>query len=194
MPGAGGQPAGKGRTAVFTSDTTRNWQQVPRALDQESPFLRFWGQIDPLAGEPHRGDQGRGRDHGPDRQGLLRAGLADHRAGHGAIPRRERGPTRPRSSRRSRRPRAPPTPWPWRRSRVRRASYQGTFEPKRLGNLRDHGPGPVRRDALASRADDCRGRQAQPRVRPARPGRRDADQDRRRRRAAATSTSARPTS
>jgi uncharacterized membrane protein len=51
-PGEGGkmpvlavQPAGKGRTAIFTSDTTRNWQQVPRALDQESPFLRFWGQM-----------------------------------------------------------------------------------------------------------------------------------------------------
>jgi len=50
-PGEGGKmpvlavaPAGKGRAAVFTSDTTRNWQQVPRALDQESPFLRFWGQ------------------------------------------------------------------------------------------------------------------------------------------------------
>ncbi len=39
------QPASKGRTAVFTSDTTRNWQQVPRALDQESPFSRFWGQM-----------------------------------------------------------------------------------------------------------------------------------------------------
>jgi uncharacterized membrane protein len=39
------QPSGKGRVAVFTSDTTRNWQQVPRALDQESPFSRFWGQM-----------------------------------------------------------------------------------------------------------------------------------------------------
>ena len=37
--------AGKGRSAVFTGDTTRNWQQVPHALDQESPFLRFWGQM-----------------------------------------------------------------------------------------------------------------------------------------------------
>ena len=51
-PGEGGkmpvlavQPVGKGRTAVFTGDTTRNWQQVPAALDQESPFLRFWGQM-----------------------------------------------------------------------------------------------------------------------------------------------------
>ena len=45
MPVLAVQPAGKGRMAVFTSDTTRNWQQVPRALDQESPFLRFWGQM-----------------------------------------------------------------------------------------------------------------------------------------------------
>ena len=45
MPVLAVQPAGKGRVAVFTSDTTRNWQQVPRALDQESPFARFWGQM-----------------------------------------------------------------------------------------------------------------------------------------------------
>ena len=39
------QPVNKGRAAIFTSDTTRNWQQVPRAMDQESPFARFWGQM-----------------------------------------------------------------------------------------------------------------------------------------------------
>jgi len=38
-------PVGKGRTAVFTGDTTRNWHQVPHALDQKSPFVRFWGQL-----------------------------------------------------------------------------------------------------------------------------------------------------
>jgi uncharacterized membrane protein len=38
------QPFGKGRAGVFTADTTRAWQQVPRALDQKSPFVRFWGQ------------------------------------------------------------------------------------------------------------------------------------------------------
>lgn len=37
-------PADSGRAAVFAGDTTRNWQQGPRALDRESPFLRFWGQ------------------------------------------------------------------------------------------------------------------------------------------------------
>lgn len=45
MPVLAVQPFGKGRSAVFTADTTRNWQQAPKALDQESPFLRFWGQI-----------------------------------------------------------------------------------------------------------------------------------------------------
>jgi len=39
------QPFAKGRTAVFCGDTTRKWQQGPRAMDQESPFLRFWGQL-----------------------------------------------------------------------------------------------------------------------------------------------------
>lgn len=38
-------PVGKGRAAVFTGDTTRNWQQGPRAMDQQSPFLQFWGQM-----------------------------------------------------------------------------------------------------------------------------------------------------
>lgn len=45
MPVLAVRPLGKGRTAVFTGDTTRNWQQGPKALDRESPFLRFWGQM-----------------------------------------------------------------------------------------------------------------------------------------------------
>lgn len=45
MPVLAVQLLGKGRTAVFTGDTTRNWQQGPRARDQESPFLQFWGQM-----------------------------------------------------------------------------------------------------------------------------------------------------
>lgn len=36
---------GRGRSAVFTGDTTRKWQQGPRALDQETPFMQFWGQM-----------------------------------------------------------------------------------------------------------------------------------------------------
>ncbi len=35
---------GEGRAAALTVDTTRNWHQVLRALDQDTPFLRFWGQ------------------------------------------------------------------------------------------------------------------------------------------------------
>ncbi len=38
------QPVGKGRSAVFTADTTRNWHQTLKAMDRETPFLRFWGQ------------------------------------------------------------------------------------------------------------------------------------------------------
>jgi uncharacterized membrane protein len=45
MPVLAVQPLDRGRTAVFSGDTTRKWQQGPRALDQESPFLRFWGQM-----------------------------------------------------------------------------------------------------------------------------------------------------
>ncbi len=44
MPALAVQPLGRGRTAVFTADTTWRWQQGPRALGQDSPFLRFWGQ------------------------------------------------------------------------------------------------------------------------------------------------------
>lgn len=45
MPVLAVQPFGNGRTAVFAADTTRNWQQVPLALDRQSPFVRFWGQL-----------------------------------------------------------------------------------------------------------------------------------------------------
>ena len=45
MPVLATQPVGKGRTAVFCGDTTRRWQQGPRALEQDSPFLQFWGQV-----------------------------------------------------------------------------------------------------------------------------------------------------
>ncbi len=45
MPVLAVQPVDKGRAAVFCGDTTRKWQQGPRAMDQDSPFLRFWGQM-----------------------------------------------------------------------------------------------------------------------------------------------------
>lgn len=45
MPVLTVEPLDKGRSAVFCGDTTRKWQQGPRALDKDSPFLRFWGQL-----------------------------------------------------------------------------------------------------------------------------------------------------
>jgi len=45
MPVLAVQPLDKGRTAVFCGDTTWKWQQTPRALGRETPFLRFWGQM-----------------------------------------------------------------------------------------------------------------------------------------------------
>jgi uncharacterized membrane protein len=45
MPVLAVQPVGKGRTAVFTADTTRYWHQIPMAREQQSPFLQFWGQM-----------------------------------------------------------------------------------------------------------------------------------------------------
>ncbi len=45
MPVLAIQPVDEGRTAVFCGDTTRNWQQGPVAMDQDSPFLQFWGQL-----------------------------------------------------------------------------------------------------------------------------------------------------
>jgi uncharacterized membrane protein len=61
MPVLAVMPVGKGRAAVFTGDTTRNWQQVSQALDQESPFVRFWGQLVRwLAGRSDTGPPGPG--------------------------------------------------------------------------------------------------------------------------------------
>ena len=164
-------PAGKGRTAVFTE---RHDAELAAGAESPRPGVALpavLGPDDPLAGEPYSGGEGRGRHHGPDRQGLLRAGLADHRLGRRPQSRRARGPTRPRSSRRSR----PPghadavTLAPIAGSA---GSYQGTFEPKRPGTYEIAVQATDRRDCLTGRADDGRGRQAQPRVRPARPGRR----------------------
>lgn len=45
MPVLAYQPLGEGRTLVFTADTTRKWQQGPKALNMETPFMQFWGQL-----------------------------------------------------------------------------------------------------------------------------------------------------
>ena len=36
---------GKGRTAAFAADTTWQWDRVMRAMHQDSPYNRFWGQM-----------------------------------------------------------------------------------------------------------------------------------------------------
>ena len=45
MPVLAYRPVGEGKAAVFTGDTTRRWQQVAKALNQDSPFMQFWGQF-----------------------------------------------------------------------------------------------------------------------------------------------------
>jgi hypothetical protein len=39
------QQYGKGRTAAFAADTTWRWSLFLRALQKESPYNRFWGQM-----------------------------------------------------------------------------------------------------------------------------------------------------
>ena len=118
MPVLAVQPLDHGRTAVFAGDTTRNWQQGPRALDQESPFLRFWGQmVRWLAG---RGDERRdpGQRRRQHRQGLLRARRDDPHLGR-----------RPRQGRRGR------------QQRQGRGQRSRTGRPARTGDALDR-PGP----------------------------------------------------
>lgn len=45
MPVLAVQPVGEGRTVVFTADTTRKWEQGPKALHRDTPFMQFWGQM-----------------------------------------------------------------------------------------------------------------------------------------------------
>ena len=151
MPVLAVQPVDKGRTAVFAGDTTRKWQQGPRALDQESPFLRFWGQmVRWLAG---RGDSGRGpgRHRRQHRQGLLRAGRADPHLG-----RRPRQGGRGRQRRQGRGHGSRARPAGPNRSTLSTVAgpgghYGGAFEPQAAGALRDRGRGPARRAEPDSR-------------------------------------------
>ncbi|MBN1591479.1 MAG: hypothetical protein JW888_18340 [Pirellulales bacterium] len=62
------QSVDRGRTAVFTGDTTRRWQQTLKALGQDSPFLRFWGQtVRWLAGRDESVEQAAGIDAAVDK-------------------------------------------------------------------------------------------------------------------------------
>jgi len=65
-PGPDGKPQvilaveqyGKGRSAVFTADTTYRWYLPLRGMGQDSPYNRFWGQLVRwLAGEDVRNRQ-----------------------------------------------------------------------------------------------------------------------------------------
>ena len=172
------------------ADTTRNWQQAPRALDQESPFSRFWGQtVRWLANRRTSRDRGRASTARTDKA-LLRARPARH------DPRR-----RPRQGRRGDRPRrglgAGPTGLGARVTPSRLAPVPGSagqlqrhLRAEAAGRLRDRRRGQARQDRLACRADRGRGRPAQPGIRPARPGRRHARRKSPRRRTAAISISA----
>jgi uncharacterized membrane protein len=58
---------GKGRSAVFTADTTYRWYLPLRGMGQDSPYNRFWGQLVRwLAGEDVRN-----RQHGAGVEALL---------------------------------------------------------------------------------------------------------------------------
>ena len=82
MPVLAVQPTGRGRTAVFTGDTTRNWQQVSQSLDRESPFLRFWGQMVRWLANREESRRGDRRRSGRHRQGAIRTGPTG--ANHGS--------------------------------------------------------------------------------------------------------------
>ncbi len=101
QPDAGARrPAASTRGAPPSSAATRraSGSKGPRALDQESPFLRFWGQmVRWLAGRTTAG-RGQGEHRRHDRQGLLRArGAGAHRRRR---PRRKRRRDRHRQGRR----------------------------------------------------------------------------------------------
>jgi uncharacterized membrane protein len=78
-PGPDGQPQivlaaqryGKGRSAAFTIDTTYLWYLPLRAMGQDSPYNRLWGQLVRwLAGEDVKN-----RQHGAGVEGLLNKSL-----------------------------------------------------------------------------------------------------------------------
>jgi hypothetical protein len=132
MPVLAVQPFGKGRTAVFTGDTTRNWQQARKALDQESPFVRFWGQTvrwlanrnEPVKAEAGVVAHAEKAEYEPDAPVAIVAVVRDT-AGEGTdkagVVARVQGPTGPAES-------VPLTPDPAVTGR-----YTGTFEPRRPG-------------------------------------------------------------
>ena len=136
----GHQAAGPGRPArrQGTHRGLHRRHDAELAAGAESPrpgvaVPAVLGPDDPLAGQPHAGREGRGRHHGPDRQGVLRAGLADHRLRRRPQSRKGRGPTRPRSTAQVKTPGGTTDAVTLAPIAGSAGSYQGTFEPKRPG-------------------------------------------------------------
>ena len=193
MPVLAVEPAGKGRVAVFTSDTTRNWQQVPRALDQESPFTRFWGQmirwlanrteeVKAEAGITAHTDKAY---YEPDSPITVTAAVRN-KEGEGTDQAEVVAQVKTPQGTTDAVTLAPVA--------GSAGSYQGTFEPKRPGTYEIGVEARIGETVLKAEQDHGRGRPAQPRVRPARPRRCHALPDRRGHRRSLLSISARPTS
>ena len=149
----------QGRTAVFCGDTTRNWQQGPRALDQESPFLRFWGQmVRWLAGRSAAVAAGAGITadtdkalYEPDEPIRISAVVRDQQGQAAA------GAT---VSAKIRRPSGQPSERAARRGARPGGHYSGTFQSGETGQPRNRRRGPGRRLKPRGREDRRRGRAA----------------------------------
>ena len=168
MPVLAVQPLDRGRAAVFAADTTRKWQQGPRALGQDSPFLRFWGQmVRWLAGRAETLQTQAGIDASADKtiyqpgETIHLAAIVRNRDGQGAdnakVEAAVKGPLWKRRSRDT-----------LRGSRAKRALQRGfraaNCRPVRYGRRR-----PARRIGLKLGTSVGRGRPAESRIRAARP-------------------------
>ena len=101
MPVLAVQPVGKGRAAAFTGDTTPHLAAGAPGPGPGIALPALLGPDDSLAGQPHRGDQGRSRRRGRHRQGVLRARFSPRPSRPSSATRRAKAPTRPRSGPRS---------------------------------------------------------------------------------------------
>ena len=134
MPVLAVQPVDNGRTAVFTGDTTRKWQQGPRAMDQDSPFLRFWGQmVRWLAGRSEAVEA---------KSGVVASWIRDitsprKRCGFRpwSATRTGKAPTTPRYRSRSKDPAGKPDQVDLSPQPGPAGHYGGTFDPKAAGTL-----------------------------------------------------------
>ena len=168
-----------------------NWQQVPRALDQESPFLRFWGQMvrwlanrtESVKTEAGISTQTDKAYYAPDAPITITAVVRD-KEGEGTTRRAGLGP-----GQESARQRGNGTAFG--RARIRRTLFR-SLRAKAGRELRNSGRGRTGREDITRRADQHRCRPAQPGIRPARSRRENADRRSPRPRAGVTTTSAPP--